>query len=123
MPDAEVLTLSAPWFFLKMDISAPWRLYLKVTVIGTGYVGLVTASCLSEMGNDVWCVDIDKNKIDNLNHGIIPIFEPGLEDMVKRNHAEGRLRFSTDITDGLDDSLFAIIAVGTPSDEDGSADL
>ena len=96
---------------------------MKVTVIGSGYVGLVTGACFSEMGNDVWCIDIDEKKIENLKKGILPIYEPGLEDIVKRNYADGRLKFSTKIKDGLENSLFVFIAVGTPPDEDGSADL
>lgn len=96
---------------------------MKVTVIGTGYVGLVTGTCFSDMGNDVWCVDIDQKKIDNLKKGIIPIYEPGLEEMVKRNVEEGRLRFTTSIKEALTDTLFVFIAVGTPPGEDGSADL
>jgi len=96
---------------------------MKLAVIGTGYVGLVTGTCFSEMGNDVWCVDVDAKKIDNLNKGIIPIFEPGLEELVKRNHDEGRLRFTTNLAEALEDTLVAFIAVGTPPNEDGSADL
>lgn len=96
---------------------------MKLTVVGSGYVGLVTGTCFSDMGNDVWCVDIDKNKIENLKRGIIPIYEPGLEEMIKRNYSEGRLRFTTDIKDGIRESLYVFIAVGTPSDENGSADL
>ena len=96
---------------------------MKMAVIGTGYVGLVTGACFADMGNDVWCIDIDKKKIDDLKNGIIPIYEPGLEELVKRNFSQGRLMFSTDINEGLKDSLFILIAVGTPPDEDGSADL
>ncbi len=96
---------------------------MKVTVVGSGYVGLVTGACFAEMGNDVYCVDIDQKKIENLKKGILPIYEPGLEEIVKRNYSGGRLRFTTDIKEGLDDSLFMFIAVGTPPDEDGSADL
>lgn len=96
---------------------------MKLTVVGSGYVGLVTGTCFAEMGSDVWCVDIDREKIENLKKGIIPIYEPGLEEMVKRNFAEGRLRFTTELADGLAESLFVFIAVGTPPDEDGSADL
>lgn len=96
---------------------------MKLTVVGSGYVGLVTGACFAEMGNDVWCVDIDRKKIENLKRGSIPIFEPGLEEITRRNYGEGRLRFTTDIKEGLKESLFVFIAVGTPPDEDGSADL
>jgi UDPglucose 6-dehydrogenase len=96
---------------------------MKLTVIGSGYVGLVTGVCFAEMGNDVWCVDIDEDKIERLRKGVMPIFEPGLESMAQRNLEEGRLRFATDIREGLSESLFAFLAVGTPPDEDGSADL
>ena len=96
---------------------------MKIVIVGTGYVGLVTGTCFSEVGIDVTCVDIDKKKIDNLNKGIIPIWEPGLEDMVKRNFAAGRLHFSTDLAEVLDDAEVVFSAVGTPPDEDGSADL
>ncbi len=96
---------------------------MKLTVIGSGYVGLVTGVCFAEMGNDVWCIDIDEDKIERLRKGVMPIFEPGLESMAQRNLEEGRLRFTTDIRDGLSESLFAFLAVGTPPDEDGSADL
>ena len=96
---------------------------MKVTIFGTGYVGLVTGTCLAEVGNDVLCVDIDQSKIDMLNNGGIPIFEPGLEPLVQRNREQGRLRFTTDIQQGVEHGLFQFIAVGTPPDEDGSADL
>ena len=96
---------------------------MKVTIIGTGYVGLVTGACLAEVGNEVFCVDVDARKIAILNAGGIPIFEPGLEEMVKRNVAEGRLTFSTDIEASVDFGEIQFIAVGTPPDEDGSADL
>jgi UDPglucose 6-dehydrogenase len=96
---------------------------LKITVVGSGYVGLVTGACLAEMGNDVWCVDVDDEKIENLKKGKIPIFEPGLEEMIRRNYEEERLKFTTEIKNGLEKSLFVFIAVGTPPDEDGSADL
>jgi len=96
---------------------------LKITVIGTGYVGLVSGTCLAEVGNDVLCVDVDESKIATLNAGGIPIFEPGLEAMVARNRAAGRLRFSTDTAEGARHGEIQFIAVGTPPDEDGSADL
>ncbi len=96
---------------------------MKITLFGTGYVGLVTGACLSEVGNDVLCVDINAEKIANLNQGIIPIYEFGLKAMVKGNTRTGRLRFTTDIKEGVEHGLFQFIAVGTPSDEDGSADL
>ena len=96
---------------------------MKVSVIGTGYVGLVTGTCFSEMGNDVVCVDIDERKIEALKRGIVPIYEPNLEDMVKRNYKRGNLKFTTDIKEALDNSNILFIAVGTPMGEDGSADL
>ena len=96
---------------------------MKVTIFGSGYVGLVTGACLAEVGNEVLCIDVDQAKIDTLNRGGIPIFEPGLEDLVRKNRAAGRLRFSTDPTEGVKHGLFQFIAVGTPPDEDGSADL
>ncbi|MDI6740043.1 MAG: UDP-glucose/GDP-mannose dehydrogenase family protein [Candidatus Edwardsbacteria bacterium] len=96
---------------------------MRIAVVGTGYVGLVTGACFADMGNDVWCVDIDRSKIDNLANGVIPIYEPGLEEMVRRNAGQGRLRFTTDLPEALRDAEFAFIAVGTPPGEDGSADL
>lgn len=96
---------------------------MKITVFGSGYVGLVTGTCLAEVGNDVLCVDIDTNKIEQLNNGKIPIYEPGLETMVKENHNAGRLNFTTNIPEAVEHGLFQFIAVGTPPDEDGSADL
>jgi UDPglucose 6-dehydrogenase len=96
---------------------------MNITVFGSGYVGLVTAACLAEVGNDVVCMDIDADKIAKLQQGIIPIFEHGLEEMVKQNQAMERLRFTTDVKEAVAHGLFQFIAVGTPPDEDGSADL
>ncbi len=96
---------------------------MRVTIFGSGYVGLVSGACMAEMGNDVVCCDIDQAKIDQLNKGEIPIFEPGLEALVLRNHEAGRLKFTTDIGTAVAHGLFQMIAVGTPPDEDGSADL
>lgn len=96
---------------------------MNIAVVGTGYVGLVSGACFSEMGIDVTCVDIDRNKIDRLRNGEIPIYEPGLDELVKRNVEAGRLHFTTDLTDCLDNVEVVFSAVGTPPDEDGSADL
>ncbi len=96
---------------------------MKVAIVGSGYVGLVTGTCFAEVGIEVTCVDIDKKKIDNLNQGIIPIYEPGLEEMVHRNVKKGRLSFTTSLKDALVDCEVVFSAVGTPPDEDGSADL
>jgi UDPglucose 6-dehydrogenase len=96
---------------------------MKVTIVGSGYVGLVTGACFSEVGINVTCVDIDQKKIENLNKGIIPIYEPGLENMITRNMKKGRLSFTTKIEEALEDSEVLFISVGTPPDEDGSADL
>ncbi len=91
--------------------------------MGTGYVGLVTGACFSEMGNKVYCVDIDNSKVANLRKGIIPIYEPGLEELVIQNQFNGDLIFTSNIKKGLDNSTICFIAVGTPMDEDGGADL
>jgi UDPglucose 6-dehydrogenase len=96
---------------------------MKITIVGSGYVGLVTGTCFSEVGIEVTCVDIDAGKIENLKNGIIPIYEPGLEEMVHRNQKKDRLQFTTDIAEALVDCEVVFIAVGTPPDEDGSADL
>ena len=96
---------------------------MKITVIGSGYVGLVSGACLAELGNDVICLDVDPKKIDILNNGGVPIYEPGLEAIIKNNVAAGRLRFTTDIAESVAHGLVQMIAVGTPSGEDGSADL
>ncbi|ELY3595147.1 UDP-glucose dehydrogenase family protein [Cronobacter turicensis] len=96
---------------------------MKVTVFGIGYVGLVQAAVLAEVGHDVMCIDVDANKVENLKKGIIPIYEPGLTPLVKKNYEEGRLHFSTDAAEGVNHGVMQFIAVGTPPDEDGSADL
>jgi UDPglucose 6-dehydrogenase len=96
---------------------------LKVTIIGSGYVGLVTGACLAEQGNNVFCLDLDPKKIEILNSGGVPIYEPGLKEMIERNRAAGRLQFSTDIAASVAHGDIQFIAVGTPPDEDGSADL
>ena len=96
---------------------------MKITVIGSGYVGLVSGACLAELGNDVLCLDVDPRKIAILQQGGVPIYEPGLEDIIKSNVASGRLRFTTDVAESVAHGLVQMIAVGTPSGEDGSADL
>ncbi len=96
---------------------------MKIAVMGTGYVGLVAGTCLANLGNDVFCVDVDKEKIDNLNKGVLPIFEPGLRDLVEINTKEGRLRFTTDAKSAIEKSQVVFSAVGTPSDKDHKADL
>ena len=96
---------------------------MKIAIVGTGYVGLVSGTCFAEMGAHVTCVDVDTQKIEKLKNGIMPIYEPGLEELVKRNVEYGRLQFTTDLTEVLDDVEVVFSAVGTPPDEDGSADL
>ncbi len=96
---------------------------MRVTVVGTGYVGLVSGTCLADVGNDVLCIDSDEKKIAGLRDGEIPIFEPGLDELVQRNTSAGRLRFSTDLAEGVAHGEVVFIAVGTPPDEDGAADL
>ena len=96
---------------------------VKIAVVGTGYVGLVTGTCLAEVGTDVTCIDIDIQKIEGLRQGVMPIYEPGLEPMVVKNHKKGKLHFSTDLGDSIKGADVAFIAVGTPPGEDGSADL
>ena len=96
---------------------------MKITVVGTGYVGLVSGACLAEMGNDVLCLDLDPEKIRILKEGGIPIHEPGLDQVVARNVAAGRLHFTTDVQEAVQFGTIQFIAVGTPPDEDGSADL
>ena len=96
---------------------------MNIAIIGTGYVGLVSGACFAEMGINVTCVDIDQNKINKLLSGVMPIYEPGLEDLVERNVKAGRLHFTTDLTSCINDVEVVFSAVGTPPDEDGSADL
>ena len=96
---------------------------MKITIVGTGYVGLVSGTCFAEMGLEVTCVDTDRKKIERLEHGEVPIYEPGLTELVRKNTAAGRLRFATDLAACLDDSEVVFSAVGTPPDDDGSADL
>lgn len=96
---------------------------MKIAIVGTGYVGLVSGTCFAEMGINVTCVDIDEKKISQLKNGVIPIYEPGLEEMVKKNQAAGRLNFTTDLSSVINDVEVVFSAVGTPPDEDGSADL
>ncbi|MEI6847453.1 MAG: UDP-glucose/GDP-mannose dehydrogenase family protein [Chlorobiaceae bacterium] len=96
---------------------------MKITIFGSGYVGLVTGACFAEVGNDVLCVDIDQKKIDLLNDGHIPIYEPGLEELIIENSRAGRLKFTSNLHEGVEFGLYQFIAVGTPPDEDGSADL
>ena len=96
---------------------------MKICVVGTGYVGLVSGTCLAEMGNEVICVDSDLNKINNLKNGVVPIFEPGLEELINTNVKENRLKFSTDLKNAIEKSLICFIAVGTPQNNDGSANL
>ena len=96
---------------------------MNIAIVGTGYVGLVSGTCFAEMGSHVTCVDVDAQKIEKLKNGIMPIYEPGLEELVKRNAEVGRLKFTTDLTEVLDDVEVVFSAVGTPPDEDGSADL
>ena len=96
---------------------------MNITIIGTGYVGLVTGACLADLGNHVFCLDVDQAKIDLLNSGGVPIYEPGLKEVIERNVEAGRLSFSTDIAASVAHGSVQFIAVGTPPDEDGSADL
>src|SRR5262245_62281202 len=96
---------------------------MRVTIFGSGYVGLVTGACLADAGNDVLCVDVDTKKIEGLKQGVVPIHEPGLDALIKSNVEADRLKFTTSAREGVEHGLFQLIAVGTPPDEDGSADL
>src|SRR6202050_1783395 len=96
---------------------------MRVTIFGSGHVGLVTGACFADTGNHVICVDVDAGKIERLNRGEVPIHEPGLHVLIKKNMEAGRLEFTTDAARGVEHGLFQIIAVGTPPDEDGTADL
>ena len=96
---------------------------MKLAVIGTGYVGLVTGTCFADSGNDITCVDIDAEKVASLNKGHVPIYEPGLEEMVKYNHSAGRLKFTTDLASAVKPAEIIYLAVGTPQGDDGSANL
>ena len=96
---------------------------MKIAVVGSGYVGLVLGACLAENGNDVTCIDKDASKVRSLRRGVMPIYEPGLEEMVRRNRAEKRLEFTTDLPRAVRAASIVFIAVGTPQHEDGSADL
>ena len=96
---------------------------MKITIVGTGYVGLVTGTCLAETGNEVACVDCDRKKIEALRRGDIPIYEPGLEELVRRNAESGRLRFQDELPSHVAGSKLVLLAVGTPPAEDGSVDL
>jgi UDPglucose 6-dehydrogenase len=96
---------------------------MKVAVVGTGYVGLVTGTCFAETGNQVTCIDIDQAKVDSLNKGKITIYEPGLEPLFDRNRKDGRLKFTTDLEEGIKEAEVIFLALPTPPGEDGSADL
>ncbi|MDP7042053.1 MAG: UDP-glucose 6-dehydrogenase, partial [Gammaproteobacteria bacterium] len=96
---------------------------MNLTVHGTGYVGLVTGACIADTGNHVLCVDVDAEKVARLKKGEVPIYEPGLDEIVRRNLADGRLQFTTDIAEGVNFGLLQFVAVGTPPGEDGSADM
>src|ERR1044072_2186534 len=96
---------------------------MRLTIFGSGYVGLVTGACFAEVGNNVLCVDVDQRKVEMLKRGESPIYEPGLDELLKKNLAAGRINFTTDAAEGVKHGLFQFIAVGTPPDEDGSADL
>lgn len=96
---------------------------MKISIFGTGYVGLVTGACFAEMGNEVWCVDIDQKKIEDLNHGILPFYEPGLDTLVERNFNDGRLKFTTNSKEAIQNTTIIFIAVGTPANNDGSVEM
>jgi UDPglucose 6-dehydrogenase len=118
-----LVTVRRPQKMVFLNLFNPFRNSMKISVAGTGYVGLVSGTCFAETGVDVVCVDVDQKKIEQLKNGEIPIYEPGLEDIFKRNMEKGRLQFSVDLPGSLENSDVVFIAVGTPPDEDGSADL
>ena len=117
------MLLRSPWCVALLIINNIFGDYMNICIVGTGYVGLVSAACFAEMGNHVTCVDINPNVVENLKAGIVHIFEPGLEDMVKRSYAEKRLQFTTSLQEALQEAELVFICVGTPSNEDGSCDL
>lgn len=106
-----------------MERATPFEQFMRIAVIGTGYVGLVAGTCFAECGNTVTCIDIDEDKIEGLRKGVIPIYEPGLEELLRRNTRDGRLHFTTDYAEGMRGAQIAFIAVGTPPGEDGAADV
>jgi UDPglucose 6-dehydrogenase len=115
--------MDRPYVTMRVPLQSAIRIRMRITIFGTGYVGLVTGTCLAEVGNDVVCLDVDVGKIARLESGEMPIFEPGLAELVAENSATGRLRFSTDAASAIAHGQILFIAVGTPPDEDGSADL
>src|ERR1035438_2219582 len=122
-PAAALLDHPKPLRFWVLFSSQIRILRMRITIFGSGYVGLVTGACLADAGNQGVCGDIDERKVAMLNGGEVPIYEPGLDAVVKRNFGAGRLRFTTNDKEGVEHGLFQLIAVGTPPDEDGSADL
>ena len=114
---------TGPFLFVCKQINRKYRTDMNLAIVGTGYVGLVSGTCFADMGVNVTCIDINERKIEELRRGVIPIYEPGLEEMVLRNVQAGRLRFGTDLSQGIDDYDVIVCAVGTPPGEDGSADL
>ena len=111
---------TGPFLFVCKQINRKYRTDMNLAIVGTGYVGLVSGTCFADMGVNVTCIDINERKIEELRRGVIPIYEPGLEEMVLRNVQAGRLRFGTDLSQGIDDYDVIVCAVGTPPGEDGS---